>query len=276
MKRGEIVAGTIEPDMLQSTFTETPGHHTLGHAIGIDKEVGRSAETLPVGTKVFVMSEHSTLQDDALYDSVGMIMGHSAAEIKVITLSPKHNGRWGMHNGYGELKASEVADAIAALDRLFDPNVEFGSIAVLSEATGSLFNAATTATVGEAGCNSHESKKLGSTLSVSQLLDTYNWQAVSLTANSKLLRRDEDGQIIHLLPGQAHRDQPDKESRDQLSMLDRIQRLAAPGTRLSGFSEVAILRGIEAAVSSGAFDERGSYVEDIAGTIQRGAERLAL
>lgn len=275
MRKGEVILDNIASDMLQTTYAEVVGHHTLGHEIGVGHEANHNAATLPVGAKIFVKSGEQALRDDPLHDAVGMILGHNGDKVNVITLSPKHSDRWGIHNAYGETH-SEVPDALAALDRLFDPEVEFGSVAVLSEATGNLLGASAAATVGEAGCNSHESTNIATTLSLSQLLDNYAWRAVSLHANSHLLRRDNEGEIIHLLPGQVHADQPNKEQRDQRGMLDRIQRLASPESKLHGLSEVAILRGIETAVGSGVFNGKQNRVESVADVIQKGAERLII
>jgi hypothetical protein len=277
MTHGDIRAKTIAPDMLASTFAEAPGHATLGAEFGIatarTPELGRSLAELPVGSKVFV-SRPEHLADPA-YDEVGMMLGHTAGRAQIISLAPKNGGKWGVHTAYGE-PASEIPDAIAALDRLFDPQVEFGSIAVLSETTGRLLGADTSTTIGTAGCNSHEPARLASTLSLSQLLDNYRWKATALLPASQLVRRDSDGLIVHLLPGQAHSQQPGRELRDQRSMLDRIRRLAGRDSELYGLTPAAILRGIETAVSKGVFTDQQASVSAAASTIRKGAERLLL
>ncbi len=279
MANGNIGIEAIAPDMLTSTFTEISGHTTLGAefnvASGVFPENNAGLASLPIGTKLFV--KHEQRPTDPAYDAVAMVMGHADEKIQLISLTPKDGGRWGVHNAYEEV-ASEIPDALAALDRLFDPKVEFGSIAVLSETTGQFIGVSTNTskTIGSAGCSSHDQKRLAPTLTMSQLLDNYTWRAITLLPDSHLVRRDGDGTIIHLLPGQRHSEQPTKKLRDQRSMLDRIQRLTGKGSVLSELTPAAVLRGIETAVSRGAFTDKDRPVSSVANIIKRSAESLII
>ena len=262
--------------MLQSAFRERLGHSTLGAEFGISVERGRSLAGLPVGTKVFVMNEAPELRADPTADSVGIVLGQTDARVQMITLSPKAGSRWSVHNAYGE-RVSEIPDAVAALDRLFSPIGEFGSIAVLSEATGKLLGTGTAPTIGQAGCNSHERSNLPLTLRMSQLLDNYRWKPAALHIDSQLLRRNQEGEIIHLLPGQSYTGQPSKDMRDQRSMLDRIHLLTADRrSALYGKTGAAVLRGIETAIGRGDFTDRQRPVVDVAAVIERGASKIVI
>jgi hypothetical protein len=274
MKRPIISTRDIEPEVLGNTFTEVSGHHTLGESFGVAAETG--AVAMPVGTVVFIKGERA---DDPAYDSVGMILGHDGDKVNVLSLLPKDGQAWGTHNAYGQI-ASEVPDAVAALQRLFDPGQEFGSIAVISRVTGGLLvsEAAGTrqsSTLKAAGCDSHEKQQLNTTLNLSQLLDRYTYKPEKLRADSALFRRDGEGQIMALAPGENLEDQPDQTMRDQKSLLDRIQLLAGDRrSALSGVSEVSILNGIVRTVESGAFERPESPVSDITRTIQSQASRI--
>lgn len=277
MKAGIVREADIAPDMLQATFTEGQiGHHTLGEEIGVRSyKVGEQQQliALPVGTKLFVRNPDPELQS-SVHDSVAMILGHNESHAQLLTLSPKGARGWGMHNAYGQM-SHEIPDALAALDRLFDPKREFGSIAVLSEATVSFIGGPTSDTIGAAGCGSHESERLSGTLGVSQLLDTYDWKPLQVRMDSSLVRRDESGNIIYLAPGSKHPNQPDFLQRDQRSMLDRIERVTSPGTALAGegITPIGVLRGIEHAVESGVFVDRQAPIRAVSQLIVNSAKR---
>lgn len=279
---GEILTAASIGTGFIPGFQETEGHATLGDQLHIQTSLEAIRATdmvaLPAGSKVFIKSRDPERKDNVAHDEVGLILGHHVSgdhmATELVSLRPKDGRGWGVHNGYGGV-SSETLDALAALDRLFDPERDSGSLSILSQTTGVLLDFQGLApTIGLAGCQSHDVGSLKATLTYSQLFDTYSakWPEY-LRSDSGLVRREEDGSIIHYLPGVAHPEQPSRELRENMSIIRRADRLTGAESMLEGLSPRAVVRGLEKAIGRTDFMDPETPIVDMARTIRVTAEK---
>ena len=276
---GEIREDNIEPEIvgtLQVAYPEIGGHHSLGGELGMTTEVQVGVEhpaALDAGTKVMLQHEHPELRDKIEYRSIGMVLGHDQdGGVLMVTLNAKDGQPWGSHNAYGGFH-HELPDAIAALDRLFDPHQEAGAIGVLSRVT-THSPVAQSATMGEAACDSHEAKKVRATLDTSMLTDTYDIKFQRFVGNQGAFIRNPDNTIV-VVDSESVSNMPDQEMRDRRAIADRVIGLSTGQipSPLAGRSQTDVLNGIEAVVASGSLSDRGGLVVATQDQIRKVAER---